>query len=773
MTADLCNRLLGRDDAAQILGTLEAQHLFIERVEQAGTLRFRYHPLFHEFLLEQLFKWDPNRLAMLQHTAAQLYAQQGAHEDAIRLYLATGELTEATPLMDELATDLFNTGRHSTLLEWHQRLGASAPNAPRLQIQVAKVSFVRGDYGRALALLQEIEQTPADPEVLSEVSLQRGFIWYRQGKLQEAIESLRPVRDTYPGTGLQAYAYRIIGLCLQGQGKPEAARLQLLQALELYQQLDDPLNQGRVLTDLGAVASSMHCVRERLDFQNRALKVARSRGHPFELIMPLNNVACSYHAAGDLCQANRLYQEAMEYARQAGMRRDEAWVLLGQGDLWLDADRPVAAADSYREALDLARPTGEPFISEYAWLGLAACARLSGELADAWRWLDQVRATFPSTGVRYHLEQGLVFLVQQDLVAAQTEFLVARDESAMKEDWGELALAELYLAETCRQLGANQRAHSAFERALIADSRCDDHGARFALHTRRYPALLAFGRAHGVDPEAMDRVYSRIQTLEQSIADLVPSPPQPAASLQVHALGTGRIVRDGIEIVSSDWQRTAARALFFFVLDQSQVRREQACSILWPDVPENKARSRFYSALHDARQAVGKERLQYDQDESVYHVDLSDGDFYDVTAFEDAIAAAQALAPGWQRLARLREAVALYTGPFLEDIQEDWVLERRRELESVYLQTLVDLGDCCYQIGDTHEAESWYRQVLDIDDYREDIHRKVMLALAQGGRRAEALRQYQVCADILLNELGIEPDPVTQALAHDIRSNSL
>jgi DNA-binding SARP family transcriptional activator len=121
----------------------------------------------------------------------------------------------------------------------------------------------------------------------------------------------------------------------------------------------------------------------------------------------------------------------------------------------------------------------------------------------------------------------------------------------------------------------------------------------------------------------------------------------------------------------------------------------------------------------------------------------------------------------------LREAVALYAGPFLEDIQEDWVMERRRELESVYLQTLVDLGDCCFQIGDAHEAESWYRQALDIDDYREDIHRKVMLALAQGGRRAEALRQYQVCADILLNELGIEPDPATQALAHDIRSSSL
>jgi DNA-binding SARP family transcriptional activator len=44
-----------------------------------------------------------------------------------------------------------------------------------------------------------------------------------------------------------------------------------------------------------------------------------------------------------------------------------------------------------------------------------------------------------------------------------------------------------------------------------------------------------------------------------------------------------------------------------------------------------------------------------------------------------------------------------------------------------------------------------------------------MLALAKAGRRAEALRQYESCARILRDELGVEPDQKTRALLGQIR----
>jgi DNA-binding SARP family transcriptional activator len=46
----------------------------------------------------------------------------------------------------------------------------------------------------------------------------------------------------------------------------------------------------------------------------------------------------------------------------------------------------------------------------------------------------------------------------------------------------------------------------------------------------------------------------------------------------------------------------------------------------------------------------------------------------------------------------------------------------------------------------------------------------VMQALAQAGRRAEAVRQYRYCAELLRTELGVDPDPATQALVREIRA---
>jgi LuxR family maltose regulon positive regulatory protein len=773
MTIDVCDALLHRDDAALVLGTLEAQHLFIERIEEGdGAPRFRYHPLFHEFLLEQLAQWDPERLAILRRGAARLSAEAGDPEEAIRLYLGAGELAEAAPLMNSRAPDLFNQGRHSTLVKWQEELGGQAISTPTLQIQVAKVWLARGEYARALVLLESIEKSTAGLEVLPEVWLQRGFIWYRQGKIEEAMEALQPIKASYANKGIQAYASRILGLCLQRQGKVDGAHAHLAQALEIYEQMGDLLNQSRVLTDLSRVAFCLRHVQGPLDYHDRALEIARGLGHPHALIMPLNNAAYGRHLAGDFGGASKLYQEALGCSRQAGSRRDQAWVLLGWADLLVDADQYGVAADLFREALDLAQPGEEPFIQAYAGIGLAACARLAGDFDGALAWLERVSmASDPEGSGRYHMERGLVLLRRDEPQAAQRAFVLARDGWEDRKDWGGVAIAELGVAEAARQSGDEPEALLALDRALAADSQCSGYGARFVIQARRFPELAAFGQAQKANPVAMGSLCQRIQGLAKSIVSLAPSQATsvPERMFQVFALGTGRVIQNGVEITATEWQRAAARSLLFYMIDRSRVQREEVCRCFWPDVPESKARSRFYAALHNARQAVGKDRLEYIQEESVYHVDLSGGGVYDVAVFEKAMADSLARPPGDEKLAGLLRAVALYAGPYLEDMDDDWVLERRRELELAYLQALIALGDCYYAGKDAAEAETWYRQALEMDSYREDVHRKLMLALVQGGRRAEALRQYQICADILSHELGVEPDPATQALFQEIR----
>jgi DNA-binding SARP family transcriptional activator len=191
----------------------------------------------------------------------------------------------------------------------------------------------------------------------------------------------------------------------------------------------------------------------------------------------------------------------------------------------------------------------------------------------------------------------------------------------------------------------------------------------------------------------------------------------------------------------------------------------------WPDSPRNKSTSQLQSTLYDARRTVGSEVLIYQASQESYQLNPEAQIWYDVAEFENALALAAERGPGRERARYLRQAIDLYTGPYLVDINTNWAGERRNELDTAFLQGVIDLGDCYLAERDFGEAHKWYQQALKIDNYREDVHRRIMLALASHGRKAEALRHYQHCVQILNDELGVAPDPATRALARKIQSS--
>ena len=55
-------------------------------------------------------------------------------------------------------------------------------------------------------------------------------------------------------------------------------------------------------------------------------------------------------------------------------------------------------------------------------------------------------------------------------------------------------------------------------------------------------------------------------------------------------------------------------------------------------------------------------------------------------------------------------------------------------------------------------------KILDLDPLREEIHREMMRLYYRNGQRAQALRQYDTCSNILEQELGVPPMEETQML---------
>jgi DNA-binding SARP family transcriptional activator len=111
--------------------------------------------------------------------------------------------------------------------------------------------------------------------------------------------------------------------------------------------------------------------------------------------------------------------------------------------------------------------------------------------------------------------------------------------------------------------------------------------------------------------------------------------------------------------------------------------------------------------------------------------------------------------------------IACYQGDYaLGDPDLPWTIARRERLRVCYLSALDHLGRVFVKHEHFQAAVDCYRRLLQCDEYREDAYYQVMRCYSQLGRRAEALRQYERCAAVLAQDLGLEPMMELRDLYH-------
>lgn len=119
--------------------------------------------------------------------------------------------------------------------------------------------------------------------------------------------------------------------------------------------------------------------------------------------------------------------------------------------------------------------------------------------------------------------------------------------------------------------------------------------------------------------------------------------------------------------------------------------------------------------------------------------------------------------------------VALYRGALLDGFPavasgfDEWLRLERARVAGVMAQTLRRLIAIQTAAGAYDAAVETAVRLAGMDLLDEAAHRLLMECFARAGRRAEALLQFETCADILREELDVAPDADTLALAERIR----
>ena len=122
----------------------------------------------------------------------------------------------------------------------------------------------------------------------------------------------------------------------------------------------------------------------------------------------------------------------------------------------------------------------------------------------------------------------------------------------------------------------------------------------------------------------------------------------------------------------------------------------------------------------------------------------------------------------------LQQAADLYRGELLEGMAiaepafEDWLAGARIRSRERVIRILAQLAALRQARGEPELALQASLRLVQIDPLAEAGHRSLMCLYAQQGRRAAALRQYQVCVNVLQRELGTEPELPTRQLYNDL-----
>src|SRR5207302_1143034 len=92
----------------------------------------------------------------------------------------------------------------------------------------------------------------------------------------------------------------------------------------------------------------------------------------------------------------------------------------------------------------------------------------------------------------------------------------------------------------------------------------------------------------------------------------------------------------------------------------------------------------------------------------------------------------------------------------------------RARLRQLALDGLARLLVLRTRAADTERAIHAASRLLALDPLQEPVHRTLMRLYARQGRRGAALRQYQLCVDVLQRELRAEPEAETQRAYREI-----
>lgn len=792
-----------------------SHNLFILPTHDDAGSWYRYHNLFREFLQRHIQTRHPEEAQTILDLQIHHYRRQQEWEKAHRACEMLKDQEKLAETVKMASFALVQSMQWSLMNKWLDGLPADVfDSSPYLQAVRAYTIACNGDPTMGLIQLEraikEQDAFTAEGSVSPSyvITLSWRALTYRMvGKLDEALGDVEGAlsllgvwtplnkEERTINHVLKAEMLNSKGIIYCLMNRPDEGIGILEESVSCSDTLEDGPRIALLIQDLATANMNAGRYDRARSLFHRALELTNSL-HQFSSQAHIqNNLGVLYHRKGDYVRAHESLQSAIDSASRAQNRFLHALCLASLGDIFADLFDIQAATNCYLEVLELATEIDSKYLLLHVELARAQLACMKQEWEQAYEYLDNAGQLVLTLGSQpdwnlYRIAMGQFYLQRKHLERGSSMFREALENALANRQQFEAAIIHLLLGITHFQMGKHQDSYIELMRSAIITKELGSwqavvvKGSLWKSTLREIVQTTPTPDHSGIEDPFDDPCYKalrfctellrRIGEFEQTVDDLqdqlIASGNRQARELGeagpdliIRTLGRIEIVYKGRNIRGRHWQAQTARNLFLCLVAHTDgLTKEEIGAMFWAESAPAQLKIRFKNAIYRLRRALFPEVIVFDND--VYRFNRELDYEHDAEEFEKAIVAAQNAESPFEKKQAYSEAIRLYRGEYLTDIDEMWAWLERERLSQLYLDASLRLAELHLDYGEHPEALQLCQGILTIDSCMEEAHRLAMRIHALAGNRSALIRQYEQCESVLRNEFDVAPSEQTQYL---------
>ncbi len=211
--------------------------------------------------------------------------------------------------------------------------------------------------------------------------------------------------------------------------------------------------------------------------------------------------------------------------------------------------------------------------------------------------------------------------------------------------------------------------------------------------------------------------------------------------------------------------------LIYLTIEKRMVERSKLILLFWSDLTDESASSSLRTGLSRLRKALG---------DYVQSTRQALGLNWEKPILVDAFELDAALHNEPIDFKKLDAAIALYRDDFLAGFElkdapefNSWCSEQQEHFQKLAFKAFNKLIEDSGKKKDYDRAVQYARQMLNLDEWHEESHYKLIYLYGLQGNRTAALKQYEKCKELLAKTLEIKPSEAIESLVAKIKLGEL